>query len=97
MKELKHEKETSSYMQLCFYQEEKGNIYLMVPTFWDEPNKEWLGFIKTPSGKLLYASGKNDKDLQDNFNVILHKSFEDNPEETFCMFKPLEYCESRLL
>ncbi len=97
MKNLKHEKETSSYMQLCLYLEGKGNIYLMVPTFWDAVNNQWIGFVKTPkTGKLISSQGKDSKELENNFNIALHKSFEENPEETFSMFKPLEYWESRL-
>ena len=97
MKDLEHKKETSSYMQLCLYQEGKGKIYLMVPTFWDAVKKEWMGFVKTPlNGKLLSAHGKDSCELENNFNVVLHQSFEENPDETLSMFKPLEYWESRL-
>lgn len=97
MKSLEHQKETSSYMQLCLYTEEKGNIYLMVPTFWNSVKKNWMGFVKTPeTGKIIHAEGKDSQELQNNFNVVLHKSFEEIPEETFSMFKPLEYWESRL-
>jgi hypothetical protein len=96
MKDLKHQKETTSYMQLCLTMENKNNVYLMVPTYWDEPHKEWMGYFKTPAGKILYASGKNSKELQDNFNVVLHNELKERPEETFALFKPLEYWESRL-
>lgn len=97
MKNLKHTKESFSYMQLCLYSEAKGNLYLMVPTFWDEPHKAWMGFVKTPTtGKILHAQGKTSKELEDNFNVALHKAFEEMPEEVFTMFKSLEYWESRL-
>ncbi len=97
MKNLKHKKETASYMQLCLYQEGKGNIYLMIPTFWDAIKKNWMGFVKTPiTGKLLMASGEDSTELQNNFNIELHKSFEENPEETLSMFKPLEYWDTRL-
>jgi hypothetical protein len=53
-------------------------------------------FIKTPSEKIISASGKDSKQLQDNLNIKIHKSFEENPEEIFSMFKPLEYWESKL-
>lgn len=97
MKDIKHQKETGSYMQLCLYLEGKGNVYLMVPTFWNEVKKNWMGFIKTPlTGKLIHSEGKDSKELENNFIVVLHKSFEENSEETFSMFKPLEYWESRL-
>lgn len=96
MKNLKHQKETNSYMQLCLYQEAKGTIYLMVPTFWDAVKKQWIGFVKTPeSGKFISAVGNDSEELQNNFNIELSKHFEENPEETFSMFKPLEYWESR--
>ena len=94
MKELKHHKDTSSYMQLCLYTEAKGNLYLMVPTYWDEPNKQWMGFVKTPiGGKIIHATGKDSVELQNNFNVKLHESFQNEPVETFSMFKPLEHWE----
>ncbi len=97
MKNIKHEKETNSYMQLCLYLEGKGNIYLMVPTFWDSVKKQWMGFVKTPEkGKILAAHGKDSTELQNNFNIVLAKSFEENPDETLSMFKPLEYWETRL-
>lgn len=96
MKKLKHEKESCSYMQLCLYREDKGNIYLMVPTFWNAIHKQWMGFVKTPSGKIISSNGKDSEELQNNFNIELHKNFEENPEETFSMFKPLEFWESRL-
>lgn len=94
---MKHHKETTSYMQLCLYQEGKGNIYLMVPTFWDEVHKQWIGFVKTPeTGKLIQAQGKDSQELQNNFNVVLHKFFEEIPEEVYSMFKTLEYWETKL-
>jgi hypothetical protein len=96
-KNIQHQKDTLSYMQLCLYQEGKGNIYLMVPTFWNAVNNKWMGFVKTPeSGRLIHAQGKDSKELKDNFNIALHKSFEENPEETFSMFKSLEYWENNL-
>ncbi len=97
MKNLKHQKETSSYMQMCLYQEGKGNIYLIIPTFWNEINKDWMGFVKTPiSGKIISASGKDSGELQNNFNVEMHKFFNEFGEEALSMFKPLEYWETRL-
>ncbi len=97
MKDLEHKKETSSYMQLCLYLEGKGNIYLMIPTFWDEPHKQWMGFIQTPvTRRLIHATGRSSKELQDNFNVEISKALEASDEEVFSMFKPLEYWESRL-
>ncbi len=84
-------------MQLCVYQEGKGNIYLLVPTYWDEPHKCWMGFVKTPvSGKILHATGKTSEELQNNFNVVIEREFREGNEEVFFMFKPLEYWEGRL-
>lgn len=100
MKNLKHEKETLSYMQLCLYQEGKGNLYLMVPTFWDALHKNWFGFIKTQkTERLVTARGKNDFELQNEFNIEISKVMNECPkmgQEVFEMFKPLEYWESRL-
>jgi len=97
MKELKHQQDTGSCMQLCLVLEGKGRLYLMVPTYWDEPHKQWMGFVKTPiNGKIIHAMGKDYFELQNNFNVKLNESFEKDPEETFSMFKPLEYWETRM-
>lgn len=92
-----HQQDTKSYMQLCLELEGKTRIYLMVPTYWNEIQKKWMGFIKTPiTGKIIHAMGKDSFELQNNFNVMLNESFEKDPEETFSMFKPLEYWESRM-
>lgn len=96
MKNLKHEKDTNSYMQLCLETEGKSRVYLMVPTYWDAIKKEWMGFVKIPNGKILHAHGKNSEELQNNFNIELHKAFQENGGDIFSMFKPLEYWESRL-
>jgi hypothetical protein len=97
MKNLKHEKETNSYMQLCLHMEGKGPVYLMVPTMWDDVHKQWLGFVQTPiTRKLISGKGKTSKDLENDFNRDLHKHFEVIPAEALSMFKPLEYWESRL-
>jgi hypothetical protein len=97
MKELKHETDTNSYMQLCLHQDGGSDLYLMVPTYWDAIHKKWLGFIKTPiSKKLIHAEGKDSFELQNNFNLELNKLFTLHEEEAFSMFKPLEYWETRL-
>jgi hypothetical protein len=97
MKELKHVPDTNSYMQLCLRQEGRGNLYLMVPTYWNAVNKQWIGFVKTPdTGKMIAASGKDSQELQDNFNIELHKAFEEYHEEVFSMFHPLEYWEQKI-
>lgn len=97
MKNLKHEKETTSYMQLCLNLDGKNPLYLMVPTFYDDNKKEWSGFVKTPETKrMIFGVGKNSRELEQNFNKHLSQSFEEIPEEAFSMFKPLEYWESRI-
>ena len=97
MDELKHAKDTNSYMQLCLYQEGKGNIYLMIPTYYNADKKEWMGFVKTPkTGKMIYGTGKDSKELEQSFNKHLETFFEKNPEEALSMFKPLEYWEVKM-
>jgi hypothetical protein len=96
MKDLKHEKETTSYMQLCLTQENKCNIYLLVPTFWDSVKKMWMGFVKTPTGNILKGQGKDDFDVQNSFNLELSAYFESHPEEAFSLFHPLEWWDTRL-
>jgi len=97
MKELKHEKDTNSYMQICLQIEGGNRLYLMVPTYWDATKGQWMGTVVTPgTKKIIYAHGKDSFDLQNNFNIALQKSLVEIPDETFSMFKPLEYWESRL-
>lgn len=97
MKNLKHEKDTDSYMQLCLNLDGKSPLYLLVPTYYDKTKNEWIGFVQLPiSKKIIYGKGNNSKELEQNFNDKLRCSFEENSEETFSMFKPLEYWESRL-
>jgi hypothetical protein len=45
---------------------------------------------------MITASGKDSQELQDNFNIELHKAFEKYPEEVFSMFHPLEYWEQKI-
>jgi len=84
----------TSYMELCLHIDRENNVYLRVPTVWDEIEKQWIGFVKTPkTQKLLHAKGKTSFDLQNDFNKTLKKSFED-PEisdEVFSMFQPRSY------
>lgn len=97
MKELKHEKDTNSYMQLCLQMEGSNRLYLMIPTYWDATKDQWMGAVVTPeTKKVICAHGKDSFELQNNFNIALQKSLQEIPDETFSMFKPLEYWESRL-
>lgn len=97
MKNFKHQKDSDSYMQICFYQEVKGNVYIMVPTYYCEDKKEWTGFVKTPeTQKMIIGIGKDSKDLEQSFIKEFTKFMESNPKEALSMFKPLEYWESRI-
>ncbi len=50
---------TNSYMELCLHVDGGQNLYLRIPTVWDDINKQWIGFIKTPkSQRLIHAEGK---------------------------------------
>ena len=86
---------SKSYMELCFHQDGGINLYLRVPTVWDDMQKKWIGFVKTPKTlKLIHANGKDSFDLQNNFNraiVEVCQSDETLLEEVFSMFQPLSY------
>jgi dsRNA-specific ribonuclease len=98
MKNLTHQKDTTSYMQMCLQMEGKAHpVYLMVPTHWDSVKKQWMAHVKTPqSHKIIHVHGNTDQELQDNFNIEFCKLFESNLEEALSMFKALEYWESRI-
>ncbi len=84
---------SGSYMELCLRPPYGEDLYLRIPTVWDQSEKQWIGFIKTPSSKeLIYGSGKDSMDLQNSFNKCLKEKME-NPElqaEIMSMFKPLK-------
>ncbi len=91
---MKDELQTSgSYMQLALRLEYGEDIFLRVPTAWDDFAKLWIGFIKTPKSKeLIYGSGATSRELENSFNKALKEKLE-NPEmqgEIFSMFKPLK-------
>lgn len=84
-------------MQLGIHLDGKCDVYLRIPTLWDDIQKQWIGFIKTPiSLKLIYGSGKTSFDLEKSFNKAVHEVFSEGgeiAEELISMFKPLEYWE----
>ena len=91
---MKDELQTSgSYMQMALRTEYGEDLFLRIPTVWDESQKLWVGFIKTPNSKeLIYGSGKNSVALQNSFNSAIEEKLQ-NPElqeEVFSMFKPLK-------
>jgi hypothetical protein len=90
---------SSSYMQLCLHLNAEEDVYLRVPTVWDDVKKSWLGFIKTPkSQRLIHANGNDSFDLQNSFNREMRAVFQGGgaiAEELFNMFKPLAYWDER--
>ena len=88
---------SNSYMELCMHLDGQANVYLRVPTVWDDIEKKWRGFLKTPKSQtLIHASGKDSFDLQNDFNRALKSVFDRQDavsEELFSMFKPLSYWE----
>lgn len=88
-----------SYMELCIHLDGKEDVFLRVPTYWDDIEKQWIGFIKTPkSQKLIYGKGKDSFDLQNSFNHALNECFTGEKEfadEAFKMFKPKSYWEKK--
>ena len=86
-----------SYMQLCLKKDGKEDLYLKVPTLWDDVEKQWIGFIQTPTTKkLITAQGKDSFSLQNSFNVALKEVFDQQDstaQELFDMFMPAFYWE----
>ncbi len=91
----------TSYMELCIHLDGKENVYLRVPTVWDAVKNQWIGFIKTPiTQKLISASGKTSRELENAFNIEISKAMhesEELAEEIFGMFMPAFYWNDKTL
>lgn len=92
-------KATNSYMSLCFHVDGGEDLYLRVPTVWDDIKKQWIGFIKlSKSQRLIHGEGKNSFDLQNAFNKAIVDISEESPElsdEIFSMFMPAWYWQDK--
>lgn len=90
-------KKDQSYMELCFHVDGGENLYLRVPTVWDDIKKQWIGFIKTPkTQRLIHGEGKTSFELQNSFNHAMNSIFQEGGEdakEVFEMFMPAFYWE----
>ena len=79
-------------MQMGLRLEHNQDVFLRIPTVWNEPDKQWIGFIKTPiTQTLIHGQGKDSMELQNSFNEKMKEALE-NPklqDEIFSMFKPL--------
>lgn len=86
---------SESYMELCFHINKGQNIYLRIPTVWDDRKKLWIGFVKTPkTQQLIYSEGKDSFQLKNSFNKVISTILEkgdDLAKEVFSMFQPLSY------
>jgi len=86
-----------SYMELCLHVDGGENLYLRVPTVWDDIKKQWIGFVKLPkSKKIVLGNGKTSFELQNSFNASAEKIFHGDKEiadELFSMFMPAFYWE----
>lgn len=84
-----------AHIELCLHIDGEQNVYLRVPTIWDDIHKEWIGFVKTPkTQKLIYGTGKNSLELQNSFNRSISDILNKNDElskELLDMFYPLSY------
>ena len=90
---MKLEDQTNSYMRLQLHADEGLTYELRVPTFWDSVKKEWMGVLKLPvSKKLIAVHGSTSLELQNNFNIELHKYLTDEKyhEEIFSLFKEIK-------
>lgn len=85
---------SESYMSMRLHLDgEKYPRELKIPTFWDEDKEQWIGAIKTPLTFMLLSScGKDSKELERNFCVVLKSVFEDPMmhDEVFSMFKEVK-------
>ena len=92
-------KANDSYMELCIHRDKDEDLYLRVPTVWDDIEKQWIGFVKTPDSRtLIMAKGKNSFELQNDFNREISKLFAMGPpisDEIFAMFMPAFYWEEK--
>ena len=83
------------YMELCLHLDGQENVYLRIPTVWDDIEKQWIGFIKTPiTQRLISGNGKTSFELQNSFNHSINKYFQEGGEiakEVFEMFMPAFY------
>lgn len=86
---------SKSYMELCFHIDGSQNLYLRIPTLWDDTRKFFMGFIKTPkTQRLIHAEGKDSFQLQNSFNMAIMTALQKQDEfsdEVFSMFQPLSY------
>lgn len=74
-------KKKESYMELCIHIDGKDNVYLRIPIVWNDIEKQWKGFIKTPiTQKLIYEEDKKSFDLQDSFNRKISSMMQENEE-----------------
>ncbi len=96
-KEVEIDKNRESWMQLCLHLDGKDDVYLRVPTVWNDISKKWTGFIKTPETKrLIHGEGATSFDLQNSFNVCLDSLCKESKEladEILGMFMPAFYWE----
>jgi hypothetical protein len=88
---------TKSYVEVCFHVDGGENIYLRVPSVWDDIQKKWRAFIKTPKTKrLIHASSRDSRGLSNAFIKELAPIMQKGDEfakEVFDMLKPLSYWE----
>lgn len=88
-------------MKLCLHINGSHDPYLLVPTFWNEIEKQWFGFVKTPKSlRLIIGAGKDSFELQNAFNRALSEVFQEGDkvaEEVFNMFQPMSYWDETLV
>lgn len=91
---MKLKTDTNSYMQLCLNMD-GGPLYLLVPTYYDQTKKEWIGGVHLKKAKkMIWGKGNTSKELETSFNDNLRSFLEGEfSEETFQLFKPLSYWE----
>ena len=86
---------TKAYLEIGFNVHGGTNLYLLIQAFWDDIQKQWKAFIKTPKTQcIIQARGKNGCELKNAFIRQIDAIFitgDEFAKEVFSMFQPLSY------
>lgn len=69
---------TGSYLKIRFRGENMEDRFLNIPTFWDPTNRQFIGYLQTPSKKMITFKGSTNQSLSDNFMIEFNKATESN-------------------
>jgi len=79
-------------MQLTLFREGKEDLFLMVPTYFDEWENKWFAELTLPKSKrAICANGIETTDLQKNLDKEFANALNEEPCEITKLFKPMKY------